>query len=68
MGQLGFEDWCTWVPILMLLPLAVCPWAAHFTTLELWSQEMGLHIFNERRFLAVLAFGDFEFNSVDSCF
>ena len=40
MGQLGFEDWCTWVPILMLLPLAVCPWAAHFTFLSLLSGDV----------------------------
>ena len=40
MGQLGFEDWCAWVPILMLLPLAVCPWAAHFTFLSLLSGDV----------------------------
>lgn len=31
-------------------------------------QEMGLHILNERRFLAVLTFCDFEFNSVIAAF
>lgn len=38
MGQLGFEDWCTWGPVLMLLPLAVCPWAS--TSLSLLSGDV----------------------------